>query len=159
MGELGSCRTTVMKLGLLSQCLVPVLLCLAVHGVHGVRRIDRYPLGPSPNTRPRGLLTNPIRDLFRLVAGRKSQNLNKRLYQPKHKLPVVSPQEKRGLVPLTLPNFIYLSADQMPGYEKFGKHEIVRNGKTTESPYFVEYIESLQDYSNLVDERTPKKTA
>ena len=37
---------------------------------------------------------------------------------------------KLHLTPITqrevLPNFVYLEADQMPGYEKFEKHEIVR---------------------------------
>ena len=37
---------------------------------------------------------------------------------------------KLHLIPITkrgvLPNFVYLEADQMPGYEKFEKHEIVR---------------------------------
>jgi len=45
----------------------------------------------------------------------------------------------------------------MPGYETFKKHEIVRNGKTTESPHLVKYYEKIQDYSSLVDERTPSK--
>ena len=34
----------------------------------------------------------------------------------------LTPITKRGV----LPNFIFLDAEQMPGYEKFGKHEIVR---------------------------------
>lgn len=34
----------------------------------------------------------------------------------------LTPITKRGV----LPNFIFLDAEQMPGYEKFEKHEIVR---------------------------------
>ena len=94
----------------------------------GIRRIDRYPSFSPSHPRTRGLLPNPLRDLFRLVAGRRSQNADKkRFVQQKQKgLPRHSAKEKKALIPITLPNFIYLEAEQMPGYEKFGKHEIVR---------------------------------
>ena len=49
-----------------------------------------------------------------------------RFIQPNQKVSAKLPKEKRGLIPITLPNFVYLNAEQMPGYEKFGKHEIVR---------------------------------
>jgi len=58
--------------------------------------------------------------------------------------------------PRVVPNFIYLNAEQMPGYEKFEDHEIVRDGKTTESPYLIKTIKSSSNYSGLIDERTPK---
>ena len=121
------------------SCLVSALLSVSVHSI---RRIDRHPAHVQPG-RPRGLLSNPIRDIFRFVSRRRSQNGNKRFsitiffictqlfdlrfYQPKQKgLVSPGPKEKRGLIPITLPNFIYLDAEQMPGYEKFEKHEIVR---------------------------------
>ena len=88
----------------------------------GIRRIDRYPSFSPSQPHTRGLLPNPLRELFRLVAGRRSQNADKKRFvqQKQH-----SPKEKKALIPITLPNFIYLEAEQMPGYEKFGKHEIV----------------------------------
>jgi len=56
-----------------------------------------------------------------------------------------------------VPNFIYLDAEQMPGYEKFEDHEIVRNGRTTESPYLKQNSQSrLNNISGLIDERNSK---
>merc|ERR1712032_1567422 len=120
-----------MKLNIILGCLVSAVLS------DSISRIDRVPVFGARPLRQLGLarahrqLPSPLLEL--------SQQL--------------TPITKRGV----LPNFIFLDAEQMPGYEKFGKHEIVRNGKTTESPYLVEYVESIQDYSNLVDERTPNR--
>ena len=55
------------------SCLVCVVL-----SQQGIRRIDRYPALPPNHEKPRGLLPNPLRNLFRLVAGRRSQNADKK---------------------------------------------------------------------------------
>ena len=127
--------------------------------------------------------------MFRVVKQWPAKSVKKAASKPKLRL---TPITQRGL----LPNFVYLDAEQMPGYERFEKHEIVRwvdfiggilntklslshfsDGRTTESPYLVEYIQNVQDYSKLgmsllhdfdldeiftiihfsVDERTPAK--
>merc|ERR1711874_803346 len=67
------------------------------------------------------------------------------------------PVSTKAQKPRVVPNFIYLDAEQMPGYEKFEDHEIVRNGKTTVSPYLIKTIQQTKsNYSGLIDERTSK---
>jgi len=144
-----------------------------------IRRIDDVrDFQPQLARTSRQLPFNPF-DLFNFIDGgrRRSQSGTTRFIKPRsqtsvsHKVkpvwPIRSKQQsassklKLHLTPITargvLPNFIYLEAEQMPGYETFKKHEIVRNGVTTESPHLVKYFEKIQDYSSLVDERTPSK--
>merc|ERR1712025_1294626 len=148
-----------------------------------ISRIDRFPLhggrhAPGhhhQHSRGYRQLPNPLLGLINLIDGakRRSQKGTTRFIKPsrpsgvnpvwpvKTKSQSASSKLKLHLTPITqrgvLPNFVYLEADQMPGYEKFEKHEIVRDGKTTPSPYLVDYVQSIQDYSSLVDERTSKK--
>ena len=59
---------------------------------------------------------SPVAKSVRPVHVPYSQSASSKLRQQ------LTPITKRGV----LPNFIFLDAEQMPGYEKFGKHEIVR---------------------------------
>ena len=57
--------------------------------------------------------------MFRVVKQWPAKSVKKAASKPKLRL---TPITQRGL----LPNFVYLDAEQMPGYERFEKHEIVR---------------------------------
>eukprot|EP00090_Calanus_glacialis_P042130 TRINITY_DN7481_c0_g1_i1.p1 TRINITY_DN7481_c0_g1~~TRINITY_DN7481_c0_g1_i1.p1 ORF type:complete len:196 (+),score=42.94 TRINITY_DN7481_c0_g1_i1:39-626(+) len=157
-----------------SFCLLSIVLCDygLPHQQHSIRRIDHYSqkqhhpyhLGqrllhrqPVPARSVRHIPSlNPLRGIFNLVdqSRRRSQRVPTRLIKSKgHPRRPVS---NKVTQPRVVPNFIYLNAEQMPGYEKFGDHEIVRNGKTTESPYLVKSVKTSSNYSGLIDERTPK---
>merc|ERR1719431_940495 len=137
---------------------------------HSIRRVDHYPqhphhLGhrlphrpPVPARAVRHIphINNPLRGIFNLVESRRrSQRQPARLVksQGHPRRPVSS----KATQPRVVPNFIYLEAEQMPGYEKFEDHEIVRNGRTTESPYLRQNSQTrLNSYSGLIDERNSK---
>merc|ERR1711902_137466 len=115
-----------------------------------ISRIDRFPLHGGRHHSPahhhhqhgRGYrqLPNPLLGLMNLIDGakRRSQSGTTRFIKParpsgvnpvwpvKTKPQSASSKLKLHLTPITkrgvLPNFVYLEADQMPGYEKFEKH-------------------------------------
>merc|ERR1711913_12462 len=124
---------------------------------HLGQRLARRPaVGPARSTRHIPHL-NPLRGILSLVdqSRRRSQRQPTRLVktQGHPRRPVSAKAQK----PRVVPNFIYLDAEQMPGYEKFEDHEIVRNGKTTVSPYLIKTIQQTKsNYSGLIDERTSK---
>merc|ERR1719431_2540689 len=153
-----------------SLSLLSLTLCDYPLPHHSIRRVDHYPqhphhLGyrlphrpPVPARAVRHIphLNNPLWGIFNLVESRRrSQRQPTRLVktQGHPRRPVSAKAQK----PRVVPNFIYLDAEQMPGYEKFEDHEIVRNGKTTVSPYFIKTIQQTKsNYSGLIDERTSK---
>eukprot|EP00091_Calanus_sinicus_P024179 TRINITY_DN8531_c0_g1_i1.p1 TRINITY_DN8531_c0_g1~~TRINITY_DN8531_c0_g1_i1.p1 ORF type:complete len:191 (-),score=27.29 TRINITY_DN8531_c0_g1_i1:181-753(-) len=158
---------------LVSFCLLSLALCdYGLPHQHSIRRVDHYSpqqhhpyhLGqrvshrqPVPARSVRHIPSlNPLRGIFNLVdkSRRRSQRVPTRLVKSKgHPRRPVS---NKVTQPRVVPNFIYLDAEQMPGYEKFGDHEIVRNGKTTVSPYLIKSLKSSSNYSGLIDERTHK---
>jgi len=127
---------------------------------HSIRRVDHHhvshhQLRPLVRTERRIPHLHPLRGLFGLVdqSRRRSQRIPSRLVKNKGhaRRPVHQKKSRPGIVP----NFIYLDAEQMPGYEKFEDHEIVRNGQTTASPYLIKHLEKAKpDYSELIDERS-----
>merc|ERR1712002_1249096 len=151
-----------------SLSLLSLTLCDYPLPHHSIRRVDHYPqhphhLGhrlphrpPAPARAVRHIphLNNPLRGILNLVdTRRRSQRQPARLVktQGHPRRPVSS----KATQPRVVPNFIYLDAEQMPGYEKFEDHEIVRNGKTTVSPYLIQTIQkSKSNFSGLIDERT-----
>merc|ERR1719431_1727755 len=153
-----------------SLSLLSLTLCDYPLPHHSIRRVDHYPqhphhLGhrlphrpPVPARAVRHIphLNNPLRGIFNLVESRRrSQRQPARVVktQSHPRRPVSS----KATQPRVVPNFIYLDAEQMPGYEKFEDHEIVRNGRTTESPYLKQNSQiRLNNIPGLIDERTSK---
>merc|ERR1712168_946443 len=153
-----------------SLSLLSLTLCDYPLPHHSIRRVDHYPQhphhlghrlphrppGPARAVRHIPHLNNPLRGIFNLVdSRRRSQRQPARLVktQGHPRRPVSS----KLIQPRVVPNFIYLDAEQMPGYEKFEDHEIVRNGRTTESPYLRQNSQDrINNISGLIDERNSK---
>merc|ERR1712002_32688 len=122
-----------------SLSLLSLTLCDYPLPHHSIRRVDHYPQHPHhlghrlPHRPPA-----PARPV-------KTQGHPRR------------PVSSKATQPRVVPNFIYLDAEQMPVYERFEDHEIVRNGRTTESPYLKQNSQNrLNNISGLIDERNSK---
>merc|ERR1712168_1702436 len=136
---------------------------------HSIRRVDHYPHHPHhphhlghrlphhPAVPARAVRhipqNNPLRGIFKLVESRRRSQRQPTRFVKSQGHPR-RPVSSKATQPRVVPNFIYLEAEQMPGYEKFEDHEIVRNGRTTESPYLRQNSLNRQDnLSRLIDER------
>jgi len=122
------------------------------------RPLSRLPPRLSSAPRPHPSRRQPVNPLQRLFSGlhERSQNLPTRLLKGR-------PSKLRRPHP-RIPNFAYLPAELLPGYETFKLHEVIRKQEGTQifdgrKPDVIHYVDSpeIQTTEKPADKESEKK--